>query len=97
MDVSLEILNGTQKQINDMANIAKNIPNEKFGSKSALYFYDKFENFLFCFRSDKCETYKDILNSFVKFEKYCIENNEATPFDIELMLSQAVKMEYIGK
>ena len=84
-----------QEQVNELGKLGKSISNKKFGGESALFFYDKFENYLFCFRT-KDTSYKKILESFVKFEQYCFEHNENLPFDMKVLLDSAVKMEYVG-
>lgn len=88
-----EFFDYTQKQINDVAEIVKELPQSHFGGSSALFFYDEYDNFIFCFRT-KLKTRNEILNSFAKFYQYCI-NNDNVMFDLKLMLEQARKIEFI--
>lgn len=63
------------------------------GDTCALFFYDKYNNFVFCFRT-KDKTKQDILSSFVRFIEMTI-NDEKSLFDIKQILKDAAKMEFI--
>lgn len=91
LKVDEEIKQQTQKKINNAADIVKNMDQKAFGGESALFFYDKFNNFVFCFRT-KDKTKQEILNSFCKYMSMI---DGKVQEELNRVLKESVKMEFI--
>lgn len=91
---SPELRQKVRNVVNETADIVKNIDQRKIGGDCAIFMYDKYNNFLFCFRQDK-KGKIEIIENFIKFYKF-VKDDKNRDFNIVEIFKQVNKLEFVG-